>query len=118
LAYALGMSRSDGGETSWPDDAVVLCSFGDASANHSTAAGAFNAAAYLHHRGLDCPVLLVCEDNDIGISTRTPGGWTKAALSSIPGLPYWYADGTDPEELLQVTSEALNSVRASRSPAV
>lgn len=118
LAYALGMSRSDGGQTPWPDDAVVLCSFGDASANHSTAAGAFNAAAYLHHRGLDCPVLLVCEDNDIGISTRTPRGWTKAALSSIPGLPYWYADGTDPEDLLQVTSEALNSVRASRSPAV
>lgn len=118
LAYALGMSKSEGAETPWPDDAVVLCSFGDASANHSTAAGAFNAAAYLHHRGLDCPVLLVCEDNDIGISTRTPRGWTKAALSSIPGVPYWYADGNEPDSLLQVASDSLNSVRESRAPAV
>ena len=28
----------------WPQDAVVVCSFGDASANHSTAVGAINAA--------------------------------------------------------------------------
>ncbi|RJN33243.1 MFS transporter [Nesterenkonia natronophila] len=118
LAYALGMARAASDETPWPDDAIVLCSFGDASANHSTAAGAFNAAAYLHHRGLDCPVLLVCEDNDIGISTRTPPGWTEAALRNIPGLPYWYADGAEPASLLEVASEAVSSVRESRSPAV
>ena len=118
LAYALGMSGATGEQTPWPDDAVVICSFGDASVNHSTAAGAFNAAAYLSHRGLDCPVLLVCEDNDIGISTRTPRGWTKATLGSMPGVPYWYADGGDPESLLEVTSEALSSVRKTRAPAV
>ena len=118
LAYALGMSRMGGQETPWPDDAVVLCSFGDASANHSTASGAFNAAAYLQHRGLDCPVLLVCEDNAIGISTRTPRGWTEAALRSIPGVPYWYADGAEPDSLLKVTSKALSSVRETRAPAV
>lgn len=118
LAYALGMSGMGGQESPWPDDAVVLCSFGDASANHSTAAGALNAAAYLHHRGLDCPVLLVCEDNDIGISTRTPRGWTEAALRSIPGVPYWHADGAEPNSLLEVAAEALGSVREARAPAV
>ena len=39
----------------WPDDAIVVCSLGDASVNHSTAQGALNAAAYLTHRGLDVP---------------------------------------------------------------
>ncbi len=118
LAFALGMARATGDETPWPDDAVVLCSFGDASANHSTAAGAFNAAAYLHHRGLDCPVLLTCEDNDIGISTRTPHGWTEAALRNIPGVPYWYADGADPRSVLEVASQAITSVRETCSPGV
>ena len=37
-------------DSPWPADAIVVCSFGDASVNHSTAAGALNAAAYLTHR--------------------------------------------------------------------
>jgi 2-oxoisovalerate dehydrogenase E1 component len=118
LAYALGMTRATDEETPWPDDAIVLCSFGDASVNHSTAAGAFNAAANLHHRGLECPVLLICEDNDIGISTRTPPGWTEAALRNIPGVPYWYADGTDPASLCETATTAVRSVRETRAPAV
>ena len=72
LGYALDLGRAVGVVPPWPPDAVVLCSFGDASANHSTAAGALNAAAYLRHRGIPCPVLFVCEDNGIGISTRSP----------------------------------------------
>src|SRR5579875_1567100 len=36
----------------WPGDAIVICSFGDASVNHSTAAGAFNTAAYCAYQGL------------------------------------------------------------------
>lgn len=118
LAYALGMGGETGRESPWSADAVALCSFGDASANHSTSAGALNAAAYLEHRGLDCPVLFVCEDNGIGISTRTPRGWTEAVLRQIPGVPYWYADGAEPESLLRVAREAVNTVRARRSPGV
>ena len=118
LAYALGRGPTRAAGTPWPDDAVVLCSFGDASANHSTAAGAFNAAAYLRHRNAACPVLLICEDNGIGISTKTPQGWTEAAMRSIPGVEYWYADGSEPLSLLQVTAKALENVRASRRPAV
>ena len=100
----------------WPTDSVVICSFGDASVNHSTATGAFNAAAYLTHRRLGCPVLFVCEDNGLGISTRSPEGWTAAALSRLPGVRYWHVDGTDPLELLATTEEALDSVRTSRRP--
>jgi 2-oxoisovalerate dehydrogenase E1 component len=117
LGFALGLARQLGRETPWPDDAVVLCSFGDASVNHSTATGALNAAAYLAHLHRSCPVLLVCEDNGIGISTRTPRGWVATTLRSR-GLPYHHAHGHDPAELLSTTEEALALVRSSRGPAV
>ena len=118
LAFALDLSRVTGVEHPWPVDAVVLCSFGDASANHSTATGALNAAAYLHHRAIPCPVLFICEDNGIGLSTKSPSGWPAAVLQSLPGLPYWQADGAAPESLLSVVTEALASVRDSRGPGV
>src|SRR3546814_19293137 len=53
-----------------PDDAVVLASFGDASANHSTAQGAFNAAGWAAFQGSPLPLIFLCEDNGIGISTQ------------------------------------------------
>ncbi len=118
LAYSLGLAAGLGRQTPWPHDALVVCSFGDASVNHSTAAGALNTASYLAHRHKPCPVLFVCEDNGIGISTRSPRGWTEAALSSRPGLPYFHAEGHEPTDLLTVTEQALTTVRESRSPAV
>ena len=33
-----------------PPDAVVICSFGDASINHSTAVGAINSALWVAHQ--------------------------------------------------------------------
>ncbi len=95
-----------------------VCSFGDASLNHSTAAGALNAAAYLAHRHKDCPVLLVCEDNGIGISTPSPRGWVGAALQSVPGVPYFEVDGDAPIALLGVVRHAFAEVRESRRPAI
>ncbi|MDT7773932.1 MAG: 2-oxoisovalerate dehydrogenase component, partial [Pseudonocardiales bacterium] len=80
VGLAFGLERAAklgvGGalQTGWPADSVVVCSFGDASANHSTAVGAVNTALQLRHRGLPLPLLLVCEDNGIGISVRTPDG--------------------------------------------
>ena len=44
LAVALHRATKLGVSTPWPADAVVVCSFGDASANHSTATGAINTA--------------------------------------------------------------------------
>jgi 2-oxoisovalerate dehydrogenase E1 component len=118
LGYSLGLARSIGHESPWPADAIVVCSFGDASVNHSSAAGALNAAAQLNHRNIHCPVLFVCEDNGIGLSTKSPKGWTEAALASRPGLHYWHSDGDDPETLLDVVTESLVSVRETRHAAV
>ena len=74
---------------------VTVCSFGDASANHSTATGAINAAIHAGYQGIPMPLLLVCEDNGIGISVGTPTGWVRAAYGSRPGLEYVEADGCD-----------------------
>ncbi len=96
----------------------MVCSFGDASANHSTATGALNAASYLAHRDLPCPVLFVCEDNRIGISTPSPRGWPAAMLERIPGVPYVRVDGGDPPALLEQTAYVVDLVRETRRPVV
>ncbi|MGE5290471.1 MAG: thiamine pyrophosphate-dependent enzyme [Micromonosporaceae bacterium] len=111
LALAIRRAAKLGVPRPWPDDAVVACSFGDASVNHSTAAGALNTAAYCAHQGLPLPLLLVCEDNGLGISVRTPPGWVRAACSTRPGIAYFHADGVD---LAQVYDTALAAVAWAR----
>ena len=70
--------RKLGVACAWPDDAVTVCSFGDASANHSTAVGAINAALHSAYQGVPMPLLFVCEDNGIGISVQTPARLDRA----------------------------------------
>lgn len=69
----------------WPRDAIVVCSFGDASVNHASATAAFNTAGWYDHTGLRIPVLFVCEDNGLGISVRSPDGWVERTLRARPG---------------------------------
>jgi 2-oxoisovalerate dehydrogenase E1 component len=95
-----------------------MCSFGDASANHSTAQGAFNAAGWTAWQGIPLPLLFVCEDNGIGISTKTPKGWIEASFRARPGLEYFSADGLDLYDAFRATTEAADFVRTRRKPAV
>ena len=44
LAFSLARARRLGVEHELPDDAIVVCSFGDASANHATALSDINTA--------------------------------------------------------------------------
>ncbi len=118
LAYSLGLAGALDRATPWSPDAIVICSFGDASANHSTVTGALNAASYLAHRRLPCPILFLCEDNRIGISTPSPHDWPAAMLRSLPGVAYVRADGADPTSLLQRSAEVVERVRETRRPAV
>ena len=118
VAFALERSARIGCELAWPDDAVVVTSFGDASANHSTVLGALNATAYCTHRGLSLPILFVCEDNGIGISTKSPKGWIDAALSSCPGIAYEAADGANPQEAIATARRVAAQVRETRRPAL
>lgn len=101
----------------WPSDAIVVASFGDASANHSTATGAINTAINSGYRGLPVPVLFVCEDNGYGISVPTPKGWIETAYGSRPGLEYFCCDGTDPDQVYATARAAAEFVRRRRRPA-
>ena len=70
-AFSIGIARTlKLDDTAMPRDSVVLASFGDASANHSTAQGAFNTAAWAAYQGTPMPLIFLCEDNGIGISTQ------------------------------------------------
>jgi 2-oxoisovalerate dehydrogenase E1 component len=118
VAFALERARRLGRMTEWPDDAVVVCSFGDASVNHATAQAGLNSSANLAHQGLPLPLLWVCEDNGLGISVRSPEGWVESALRSRPALRYERADGDDPEILLEIAQDLVDWIREERRPAV
>jgi 2-oxoisovalerate dehydrogenase E1 component len=117
LAFALPRAARLGVAVPWPADAIVACSFGDASVNHSTAAGAINAAAYCAYQGLPLPLLLICEDNGLGISVPTPPGWVTAAQSGRPGIPYFRADGAHLAAVHDTAAAAVAWVRQRRAPA-
>lgn len=99
-----------------PHDSVVIASFGDASVNHSTAVGALNTAALTAHRGIPLPILLICEDNGIGISVPTPKGWVAGSYEGKQGLHYIAADGTEILEVIRAAREAEHLTRDRRIP--
>ncbi len=117
-AYAIGAAKRHRPEhATLPDDAIIYCSFGDASANHSTAQGAFNAAQWTSYQGVPLPILFCCEDNGIGISTRTPAGWIAATFSNRPGIKYFACDGLDIYDTYATAQAAAHYVRTRRKPA-
>lgn len=118
VAFAIERARRLHVPTRWPDDALAVCSFGDASLNHSTAQGTLNAVSYTAHQGLPLPLLLVCEDNGWGISVPSPTGWVAASLSGRPSLRYAAADGSDLAAAFDAASELADWVRTERKPAV
>jgi len=117
VAFAIDRARRIGCPTRWPSDAIAVCSFGDASVNHSTAVGALNTAGYCVAQGLPLPLLLVCEDNGLGISVASPAGWVAQALHR-PGLDYLAVAGDDPDAVADAARRAADTVRHSRRPAV
>ena len=119
VGVALGIARARklGCALPWSQDAIVVTSFGDASANHSTATGAIHAAIHCAHQNLPLPILFVCEDNGLGISVRTPRGWIESAYGSRPHLRFFDADGADLAGAFDTASEAAAYVRTQRRPA-
>ncbi|MFI4969374.1 MAG: thiamine pyrophosphate-dependent enzyme [Lysobacterales bacterium] len=99
-----------------PDDSIAICSFGDASSNHATAQTAFNTAQWTAYQKLPAPVLFVCEDNGIGISVKTPGGWVANAFRHRDGLDYFHADGLDLAEGYEQVARAVHHCRTTRRP--
>ncbi|MEM8870685.1 MAG: thiamine pyrophosphate-dependent enzyme [Pseudomonadota bacterium] len=116
-AYSIGLARRNPPQhKALPDDSIVICAFGDASANHSTAQGAINTACWTSYQSVPMPILFVCEDNGIGISTPTPNGWIAASFSHRAGLTYLTCDGLDVAQTLERSHQAIDQVRRLRKP--
>jgi len=99
-----------------PSDAIVICSFGDASINHSTGVGAVNAALWAAHQNLPVPIVFICEDNGIGISVPTPNEWIESQYGSRAGLYYIRCDGLSLCDTYLAAREAERYARVYRKP--
>lgn len=115
-AHSLCLSHKSGLEHPLPADSVILCSFGDASSNHSTAQGAINAAAWASYQNSPMPLVFICEDNNIGISVRTPHGWIEQNYKNRPGLKYMQCDGRNLLSVYETSKAAIDYARARRKP--
>ena len=118
IAFAIARAKALEVACEWPLDAVVVCTFGDASLNHATAQSALNAAAYFAYCGQPLPLLFVCEDNGLGISVPTPEGWIEQSLHGRPELAVERVDGDHPAGVLATAAELAGWVREHRHPAV
>ena len=115
-AFSLARARRLKVDAGLPADAIVVCSFGDASANHATALAAINTARYAVRIGLPMPILFLCEDNGVGISVPTPPGWVADSFSGLPHLRYVHAAG-EIDEIWEAAAVAIHHVRTARQPA-
>ncbi|RMG16143.1 MAG: MFS transporter [Planctomycetota bacterium] len=117
-ALAIERARRLGLPSPVPEDAIVLCTFGDASLNHSTAQGAFNSASWLAHQRIPLPLLFVCEDNGLGISVKTPPEWIQVSLGRRPGFTYVKGDGLDLLDAYEAARQAVELCRSLRRPVI
>jgi len=99
-----------------PNDSIAVCSFGDASLNHSTIQGSLNAIQWTAHQGLPVPLLMICEDNQIGISVRSPKAWVESAIANREGIEYCRIDGIDPVRDYAKLQQAIDICRRHRLP--
>ena len=120
LPRAVGLARSfsiaSDAPTAWPADSVVVCSFGDASLNHSTAQGALNWASLEAHAGKRVPVIFVCEDNGLGLSVPSPHDWVGSSSTSRPAMDAIEVDGFDPASVFASVSALAARVRETGRP--
>jgi 2-oxoisovalerate dehydrogenase E1 component len=116
-ALSINRARDMNLETAaMPPDAVVICSFGDASLNHSTAVGAVNSALWVSHQNIPVPIVFICEDNGIGISVSTPPQWIETQYGHRPGLHYIRCDGLNLCDTFAKAREAERYARLHRKP--
>jgi 2-oxoisovalerate dehydrogenase E1 component len=115
-AFSVPLTKRINVKGEMPDDSIVICNFGDASSNHSTAQGAINAAAWAAYQSMPLPIVFVCEDNGIGISTSTPQGWVAANYKNRAGLEYLYCDGLNILDTYKTAKRAEFIARTLKKP--
>ncbi|MEM7306284.1 MAG: thiamine pyrophosphate-dependent enzyme [Planctomycetota bacterium] len=115
MAFALSRANRMGIPLPIPSDAIVCCTFGDASASHATALAGVNSARYAFRGGRPTPILFVCEDNRVGISVATPSGWIKDRFGTMANVSYFRAAG-EIDAVWDTVSAAVTTCRATRGP--
>jgi 2-oxoisovalerate dehydrogenase E1 component len=115
-AFSIGLTKRLAHKGVMDNDSVVICNFGDASSNHSTCQGAINSAAWAAYQSIPIPIVFVCEDNGIGISTATPDGWVKANYEHRAGLIYLSCDGLNLLDTYKVSKQAESIAREQQKP--
>ena len=113
IDHAKGLDIS---EKCLEDESIVICSFGDASANHSTALSAFNTASLISNQGGHVPIVFICEDNGLGISVPTQGNWIEENFKNRYGIEYIKSDGLNLLDLFNKTLFAEQTCRTKRHP--
>lgn len=115
-AVSIQRAKELGIESKLPQDSVILCSFGDASLNHSTSQGALNAAQWIAYKNYPLPLVFICEDNGIGISVTTPNSWVEDTIKNRPALNYIQADSLHLADIYSAAQEAEYIARQKRKP--
>ena len=116
-AFSIDRARDlDIKERELEKNSIVICSFGDASVNHASALSGFNTARWVKSSGGNVPIVFICEDNGYGISVPTPRDWISNTFSNQENLKYFYCDGLNMLDTINVTKEAEDYCRLTRSP--
>ena len=113
IDHAKGLDIS---ERCLADESIVICSFGDASANHATALSAFNTASLITNQGGHVPIVFICEDNGLGISVPTQANWIEENFKNRNYLEYIKTDGLNLIDLFNKTLVAEQTCRSKRKP--
>ncbi len=116
VGLAISFELAPPAPTTWPGDSVVVASIGDGSLDHSTAQGAINWAGRAVREGRRVPLLLVCEDNGLGLSVPSPTGWVADSMATRDGWIVAHADGADPAEVRAVSTALVDEVRERGRP--
>ena len=116
-AFSIGRAKDlDISEKCLEDESIVICSFGDASANHATALSAFNTASLISNQGGHVPIVFICEDNGLGISVPTQANWIEENFKNRYCIDYIKTDGLNLIDLLNKTLIAEQACRTKRNP--
>lgn len=105
-AFSLNRAKEMGIDSQIPNDAVILCSFGDASINHASAQTSLNAASWLGSQPYPLPLIFICEDNGLGISVPTPSNWIKHSIEGRAHIHYLTCDGLNIADVYRVARQA------------
>ena len=115
-AFSIPMAKSLQIDSKLDPKSVVLCSFGDGSLNHSTVQGAINMAQWIVAHNLLLPIIFICEDNNLAISTPTQTDWVHKICGNRDGIHYIECDGRNIADVYLAAEYARHETQVMKQP--